>query len=181
MKIYNLPKTKLSLSDFIHLCTAQNNVRISKEGQRAIKRGMHAVRALLEKKVTVYGVNTGVGDLCDVVLPTKDLRKLQENIILGHACGSAPYLEERVCRGALLLTMNALSKGDSGMTHKTIQKLITYFNKGVSPLLPAQGSLGASGDLIPLAHLGLMLMGRGNVYQNGRVVSAAGVFPPFSI
>ena len=133
------------------------------------------MRALLEKKVTVYGVNTGVGDLCDVVLPTKDLRKLQENIILGHACGSAPYLEERVCRGALLLTMNALSKGYSGMTHKTIQKLITYFNKGVSPLLPAQGSLGASGDLIPLAHLGLMLMGKGNVYQNGRIVSATGV------
>lgn len=175
MKTYNVPINKLSLDEFVRICQSESRLRLTKHAEGLINQGAAAVQILLRKKTAIYGVNTGIGDLCDVVLSEKALGGLQKNIILSHACGSAPYLDESVSRGALFLTINSLSKGFSGVTLKAVQKLISLFNAGVSPLLPAQGSLGASGDLIPLAHLGLMLLGQGKVYERGKVVSAAGV------
>ncbi|MEK7118316.1 MAG: aromatic amino acid ammonia-lyase, partial [Patescibacteria group bacterium] len=129
----------------------------------------------------VYGVNTGVGDLCDVFLSDSKLLKLQENLIMSHACGSEPYFDDNIARGAQLLVINARAKGYSGLMEGTIQKLITLFNHDIVPLLPMQGSLGASGDLIPLAHLALPLLGEGNVRIKGKRVPAKQVLQKLGI
>lgn len=176
MTPYTVPLRKISVEDFVAFARSGSaRLKLGSSARENLKRGERAVQTLLRSKAIVYGVNTGVGDLCDVVLPDGDIRKLQENIILSHACGSAPYLAPDVARGALLLTVNSLAKGFSGVTLGTVQKLVALFNAGVSPLLPKQGSLGASGDLIPLAHLGLLLLGKGSAYQRGRVKGASAI------
>lgn len=171
---YRIPLNKISAQDLAYLSSAPHvRLQLSDGAKKNIARGERALATLLREGKVVYGVNTGVGDLCDTVLPDKEICTLQENIILSHACGGAPYLEPNVARGALFLTANALAKGFSGVRRDTIQKLITIFNAGVSPLLPKQGSLGASGDLIPLAHLGLLLLGKGSALINGKQLPAA--------
>lgn len=172
---YKLPLKHISISQFINVAGPKEHLSISNNAKRNIVSTEAAVQHLLKKGEVIYGVNTGIGDLCNKILHKDELQELQNNIILSHACGSAPYLDERVSRGALLLLINERSKGYSGMTAKLIQKLITFFNEGVSPLLPVRGSLGASGDLIPLAHLGLALMGKGNVYHKGKIKTSLSV------
>src|SRR3989338_3737808 len=142
-----IPIHKLKITDFIELSRPKTRLEISESSGAKISRIASSLQKLIGKGKIIYGVNTGVGDLCDFVIQGKDLYRLQENIILSHACGSSPYLEEQVARGALFLVINSRAKGFSGVTPELIQKLIVLFNNNVSPLLPVKGSLGASGDL----------------------------------
>ncbi|OHA11267.1 MAG: hypothetical protein A3I44_04120 [Candidatus Sungbacteria bacterium RIFCSPLOWO2_02_FULL_51_17] len=171
---YRVPMQRVSLHDLTDISGQESRLGVTFGGLRRIRASEEALRCLIRKnRKPIYGVNTGVGDLCDTVIGEGDLWRLQENLIVSHACGSAPFLDENVSRGALFLVINALAKGYSGVSVHTVRTLITFFNNNVSPLMPAQGSLGASGDLIPLAHLGLLLLGKGNAYHRGRVVPAA--------
>jgi len=176
-----IPIHKLKITDFIELSRPKTRLEISESSGAKISRIASSLQKLIGKGKIIYGVNTGVGDLCDFVIQGKDLYRLQENIILSHACGSSPYLEEQVARGALFLVINSRAKGFSGVTPELIQKLIVLFNNNVSPLLPVKGSLGASGDLIPLAHLGLLLLGQGNTLVSGKIVSAQKLLKRFRI
>ncbi|MCQ2285402.1 MAG: histidine ammonia-lyase [Bacteroidales bacterium] len=119
-------------------------------------------------KVPVYGVTTGFGSLCDRSISPKELSTLQRNLVVSHACGIGDEVPQEVVRLMLLLKVQSLSYGHSGAQLCTIQRLIDFYNKGVYPVVYQQGSLGASGDLAPLAHLCLPLLGLGEVYYKGK-------------
>jgi histidine ammonia-lyase len=130
------------------------------------------VEALVEAEAVVYGVTTGFGDLATVSIPPKDTERLQENVLMSHAVGVGPAFPREIVRAMLLLRANTLSLGHSGCRPALVDRLLAFLEAGIHPLVPEQGSLGASGDLAPLAHLALPLIGRGQVEFHGAVVPA---------
>lgn len=131
------------------------------------------VDALVERNETAYGINTGFGKLSDVRIAPNQLEDLQRNLVRSHACGIGDPLPESVVRAMLLLRANVLAKGNSGVRPVVVETLLKMLAHGVHPVIPARGSVGASGDLAPLAHLALGLIGEGEVFFAGRRVSAA--------
>lgn len=130
-----------------------------------------AARAMLEKLVqeerVVYGITTGFGRFSDVVISREDVIKLQNNLITSHAAAVGDPLPEEVVRGAMLLRVNALAKGHSGVRPVLVEQLLEMLNREVTPVVPGQGSLGASGDLAPLSHIALVVTGQGEAYFRG--------------
>jgi histidine ammonia-lyase len=143
----------------------------------AARRRIGASRAVVERiaasNETAYGINTGFGKLSDVRIGPGDLQQLQRNLVRSHACGVGEPLEEAEVRAMLLLRANVLAKGLSGARLVVIDLLINLLNQRLIPVVPARGSVGASGDLAPLAHLALVLIGEGQVLQQGSKVPAA--------
>jgi len=133
---------------------------------------MIASRAVIEKIVaaetTAYGVNTGFGDLAEVRISSDQIRTLQINLVRSHACGVGASLTEPETRAIILLRANALAKGLSGVRPVLVETLFAMLNRRVHPVIPSQGSVGASGDLAPLAHLALVLIGEGEAVLNGQ-------------
>jgi len=127
-------------------------------------------RLFLEKTISnssqkIYGVNTGFGSLCDTQIPKKDIKVLQENLILSHACGTGEIVPKQIAKLMLLLKINSLCLGFSGVRVSLVKHLIKFYNKDLIPVIYEQGSLGASGDLAPLAHMSLPLLGKGEFYS----------------
>lgn len=120
----------------------------------------------------IYGVNTGFGSLCNTVIPEHQLEELQKNLLISHACGMGDEVNTDIVNLMLVLKVLSLSKGHSGVQIKTVEKLLDLYNQQITPVVYEQGSLGASGDLAPLAHLSLPLIGYGEVRQNGEIKSA---------
>lgn len=150
--------------------TMEKVVRVAREGARAeladaARSRMSESRKALEKLVeggrTIYAVNTGVGELVDVRIPPEEIRNLQVNLLRSHACGVGEKYPAEVVRAMMLLRANALAKGYSGVRPEIVQMLLKLLNSKVHPSIPRQGSVGASGDLVMLAHLGLVLIGEG--------------------
>ncbi len=130
-------------------------------------------RNYLDQKMTdierpVYGITTGFGSLCNITIPAEDLSTLQKNLVMSHACGLGEEVPQEIVKLMLLLKIHALSLGHSGVQVITVERLIELFNNNILPLVYQQGSLGASGDLAPLAHLSLPLLGMGEVYFEGK-------------
>ena len=128
----------------------------------------------LEKKILnnsqpIYGINTGFGSLYNVKIASDDLTKLQENIVMSHACGTGNLVPKEIVKLMLLLKVQSLSYGYSGVQLKTIQRLVDFYNLDITPLIYELGSLGASGDLAPLAHMALPLIGKGEVYYKNEI------------
>lgn len=119
------------------------------------------VEAILEQNKIVYGITTGFGKFKDVAIKPEDGKALQVNLVRSHACGVGEYFDRQTCRTILLLRANALAKGYSGVRPELVNLICQFLNRGVHPQIPEKGSLGASGDLAPLAHLALVLMGEG--------------------
>lgn len=135
-------------------------------------------RAYLDEKMKtnknpIYGINTGFGSLYDVKISNKNLTKLQENLMLSHACGTGDYVPQEIVKLMLFLKIQSLSYGHSGIQLATVNRLIDFYNNDVLPVVYTQGSLGASGDLAPLAHLALPLIGKGQVWHKDKVVNAS--------
>ena len=124
----------------------------------------------------VYGVTTGFGSLCNITIPAEDLSQLQHNLVMSHACGTGEAVRPEIVKLMLLLKVQSLSYGYSGVQLVTVERLMDMFNNDVLPVVYQQGSLGASGDLAPLAHLCLPLIGMGEVYYKGSVHSSAEVW-----
>ncbi len=129
-------------------------------------------RTYLDEKMAthkdpIYGINTGFGSLCNVKIEANDLSKLQENLMKSHACGTGDFVPEEIVKIMLLLKIKSLSYGNSGVQLETVERLVDFFNNDVLPIVYTQGSLGASGDLSPLAHLTLPLIGEGEVMFEG--------------
>ena len=129
-------------------------------------------RAYLDAKMTthkepIYGINTGFGSLCNVKISDENLSQLQENLVKSHACGTGDEVPQEIVKIMLLLKIQSLSYGHSGVQMQTVERLIDFYNNDVLPVIYTQGSLGASGDLAPLAHLSLPLLGEGEVYHDG--------------
>lgn len=133
-----------------------------------VNRSREVINRILESDKIVYGINTGFGYLKNTVISHAEIEKLQENLILSHSAGVGEYLSETVVRAILLLRTNALIKGFSGVRFEIIVMLLNFLNLKITPLLPAKGSVGASGDLAPLAHMVLPLIGKGTVLFKGK-------------
>ncbi len=138
---------------------------------------IRANRAYLEGKIarggTYYGINTGFGALCNVRILPDELAQLQENLVRSHACGMGDPVPEAIVRSMLLLKIHGLSHGYSGVRVEVVQRLVDFYNLGITPVVYELGSLGASGDLAPLAHLSLPLFGAGEVWKAGVKIPAA--------
>ncbi|HEY6243925.1 MAG TPA: histidine ammonia-lyase, partial [Pyrinomonadaceae bacterium] len=158
---------QLTLEDIDRVASSREQVILSEEAYRR----MHASRATVEKIIStdrvVYGVNTGFGKLSDVRIPAADLATLQINLVRSHACGVGPHLSEAEVRVMMLLRANVLALGFSGARPIVAETLVSMVNRGVVPLIPEKGSVGASGDLAPLAHLALAAIGEGEVLYGG--------------
>ena len=152
-------------------------LELSKESEAAIIK----CRKFLDSKMEdigrpVYGVTTGFGSLCNITIPAEDLSQLQHNLVMSHACGTGETVRPEIVKLMLLLKVQSLSYGYSGVQLVTVQRLMDMFNNDILPVVYQQGSLGASGDLAPLAHLCLPLIGMGEVYYKGSVRPSAEVW-----
>lgn len=163
----------LNLLDFIEVARFRKKIELSKDAIDRINLSHQKIIDIIKSKKTIYGVNTGFGKLSDVVISNDDLSSLQYNLLKSHACGVGKHLSKEVVRGIMLLRINALSKGFSGVSLKAINQLILYLNEDIIPAIPEQGSLGASGDLAPLAHMGLSLIGEGEVYYKNNLIKTS--------
>ncbi|HEY1424520.1 MAG TPA: aromatic amino acid lyase, partial [Candidatus Acidoferrum sp.] len=138
---------------------------------------MHASRAVVDELVasgkTAYGINTGFGKLASVRISTEQVRQLQVNLVRSHCCGVGEPLSKAETRAIMLLRANALAKGLSGVKPSTVETLCNMLNAGVHPVIPSQGSVGASGDLAPLAHLAQVVIGEGQAEFQGAILPGA--------
>ena len=160
---------KLTLEEFILVSRFKEKVSLSYETKERIKKSRKVLEAASRKDTPVYGVNTGFGKFSEVKVNKDKLKCLQRNLIMSHACGVGNPMEEEEVRGLMLLRINALSRGYSGIRLCVIELMVDFLNKGVIPYIPEKGSLGASGDLAPLAHMGLSLIGEGECFYNGKL------------
>ncbi|TVQ43239.1 MAG: histidine ammonia-lyase [Saprospirales bacterium] len=160
--------------DFYNCIEGKQKVQIAADAIKAVE----YCRSFLEREEARgnihYGINTGFGHLCDVSIDSNMLGQLQENLLLSHACGSGNYVPDEVARTILLLKIKNLSLGHSGIRLELIDYLVQIFNSGAVPLIHEQGSLGASGDLAPLAHMSLCLLGEGDIKYKDGIISASG-------
>src|SRR5450432_2873655 len=169
----SLDGSHLSLHE-VHQVSALNEpVEITTDAIAAMQRSRAVVERLASGEAPIYAVNTGVGLLADVRVPPDELEQLQRNVVRSHACGVGEPLARKEVRAIMLIRANVLAKGFSGIRPLVAQRLCDLLNRGVTPVVPSQGSVGASGDLAPLAHIALVLMGEGDAECDGIVSSGA--------
>ncbi|KTS29975.1 histidine ammonia-lyase [Pantoea stewartii] len=152
----------------------QGNVTLSLDdgARRAITEAQQTVEAIVASGSVVYGINTGFGKLAQTQIPASRLADLQRNLVLSHSVGLGELLPDNVTRLVVASKIISLSRGHSGVRIELVEALLALFNAGVMPCIPAKGSVGASGDLAPLAHMSLMLLGEGEVRVNGKHIPA---------
>ncbi len=174
MKTHLITSKKITFEKIAHILNGDMNLALSEEAENKITK----CREYLDSKMEthdkpIYGINTGFGSLCDHTIQKDELSKLQENLVKSHACGIGELVPKEIIKLMLFLKIQSLSYGHSGVQLATINRLIDFFNHNVLPVVYQQGSLGASGDLSPLAHMSLPLLGLGDVYFKGEKVSSA--------
>ena len=176
-KYFDISKKNLSLNELESLLNTQQKILINPTSISKInKSNIFLNNTINQEDSLIYGVNTGFGSLCDTEVEKDKIKLLQENLILSHACGIGEVVPEHIVQLILLLKIRSLSFGFSGVRIELISELIDYYNLGVLPIIYEQGSLGASGDLAPLAHLSLPLLGKGEVSLNGKTVKTSNAF-----
>ncbi len=180
MKTYSINSEPLTLETIQYLLTEDVKLELSEEATGEIRH----CREYLDNKLKqsdkpIYGITTGFGSLCDVRISAKDLTTLQENLVMSHACGTGDEVSPEIVRLMLLLKVHALSSGNSGVQVQTVQRLIDFYNNDLLPVVYELGSLGASGDLAPLAHLSLPLLGLGEMRLDGKIVPAKKVLKEY--
>jgi len=163
---------ELALADLRRVYAGPVTVSLDPSCDDAIERARQTVLDVLAAHRTVYGVNTGFGLLANTRIPDEDLEQLQENLVLSHAAGVGHPLDDAIVRLAMVLKVNSLARGYSGVRRQTIELLIAFLNAGVIPVVPSKGSVGASGDLAPLAHLTTTLLGVGEVRWRDEIIPA---------
>ena len=171
----------LSLESLEEIISHHKELSLSEEAKINIQK----CRDYLDKKMAsqsdaIYGINTGFGSLCNVKISNENLSKLQENLVKSHSCGTGEEVPSHIVKLMLLLKIQSLSYGHSGIQLQTVERLIAFYNNDILPVIYTQGSLGASGDLAPLAHLSLPLLGEGEVYYEGKKVHTSVVMKAFN-
>ncbi|HEY8362047.1 MAG TPA: histidine ammonia-lyase [Tissierellaceae bacterium] len=161
----------LTIEEFIQITRGRKKIALSEEAIKRVNESRALVDKLVDENKVVYGITTGFGKFSDVVITGDETRELQRNLIVSHACGVGEPLPEDIVRGIMLLRINALAKGYSGIRISTLNTLIEMLNKGVHPIIPEKGSLGSSGDLAPLAHMVLVMLGEGEAIFKGKRMS----------
>lgn len=173
----------LTVYDVARVAREGERVRLSQGAVKKIEASRAWVEKILQSERPVYGINTGFGELSRIFISPGERETLQRNLILSHCTGVGEYLPEDVVRAAVLLRANSLAMGYSGIRTSTVETLLALLNHGICPAIPCKGSVGASGDLAPLAHMAAVLLGEGCVLRNGQplpslpVLREAGIEP----
>lgn len=148
-------------------------IGLTEQAWQNVRASRSAVDRWIGERRVIYGMTTGFGEFSNVFIPPEQVEQLQENLIMSHSAGMGEPLPSRIVRAMILLRINALAKGFSGVRESTIQTLIDVFNAAIVPYVPSQGSVGSSGDLAPLAHLALCCIGKGECLVDGKRESSA--------
>jgi len=168
MKEIQLGMDKIALEDLIAITREGAKVELTKESAKRIIDTRKLVEKWVQEEKIIYGITTGFGSLSDVSISKKDARQLQKNILMSHAAGVGKTLSKETVRAIIALRIKDLANGHSGIRLETTSGLIDLLNKDICPVIPEKGSVGASGDLVPLAHMALVLMGMGEAFYNGK-------------
>ncbi len=171
VNVVEIDSKSLTIKDVVNVAKHNYTVVLSKEAIENINKGKKVVEKVLQDNKIVYGVNTGFGAFCNKTISVENIKQLQKNLLLSHAVGVDQPFGEDVVRAIILLRANTLASGNCGVRFKLVQTLLDMLNAGVHPHIPQKGSVGASGDLAPLAHLGLVLIGEGQAYYKGELLS----------
>ncbi len=171
----------IGIEDVVNVARNRYKVEIRENLREKIEKGRKNLLDIIAKGKAVYGINTGFGVLENIKIGKEKIKKLQKNLVKSHSCGVGEPLNEEVVRAIIFLRLNSLAKGYSGVRFEIVEKLAEMLNKNFYPFLPSQGSVGASGDLVPLAHLALAMMGEGLAFLNGEGMETKDVFKKLSI
>ena len=181
MKIHQISADHLTIEKIDEIITRGYKIELSDDAKARIVK----CREYLDSKMNVsnrpiYGVTTGFGSLCHISIDADQLSQLQKNLVMSHACGTGERMPNEIVKIMMLLKIQSISYGYSGSKLDTVQRLVDFFNNDVYPIIYRQGSLGASGDLVPLAHLSLPLLGLGEVEYQGKVITGAELCQKFN-
>src|SRR3989442_6589711 len=163
----------LDLDDVVGVARKAERVALAPAAAKRVDASRRALEKVIAKGSLAYGIKTGFGELASVEISDADVRTLQLNLLRSHAIGQGPPLRRDEVRAAIVLRANTLAMGYSGVRRLLVTRLLDFLNRGVHPVIPSRGSLGASGDLAPLAHLGLVLVGAGEAEAAGHVLPGA--------
>ena len=172
MRRLRLDGSGLTLVDLAEVADRRVRVELAPAARRAMTAARRVVDRAVRRGARVYGVTTGFGNFADMTIPRDQIGALQQNLVRSHAAGVGRPLPDRVVRAMMVLRANALAKGHSGIRVETVEMLLAMLARDLLPVIPEQGSVGASGDLAPLAHLALTMTGEGQVRRGGRTLSA---------
>lgn len=167
MKVFNLGIDRLSIQDVIDICEGRTKVILNDTARQKVRKSAKNVAKIVESGETVYGVNTGFGPLCNTIISKENTAKLQDNILRSHSVGVGKAIDLKFAKAMLILKAHNLSYGYSGIQEDTLDRIIDFIENDIIPEVPEKGSVGASGDLAPLSHLFLPLIGLGKVHHNG--------------
>ncbi|MCE5207855.1 MAG: histidine ammonia-lyase [Chloroflexi bacterium] len=175
MTSYELNGTNLNAVLVSNIADAWENpslftLSISPDAVTRVERASQAIADFVRRGEIIYGVSTGFGDFKNMIIPSDQVKQLQRNILISHATGVGSFLPYSIVRAMMAVRVQTFLNGNSGIRLEVIDSLLQMINKGVYPLIPSQGSLGASGDLAPLAHMALLLIGEGHAYYHGEIL-----------
>jgi histidine ammonia-lyase len=173
MDIIHLDGHNLSLEEVEQVAKGEAQVQLADKGRDQLRASRSVVEKKLKSGEVAYGINTGFGHLSNVRIDDRDVEQLQLNLIRSHATALGEPLDEAAVRAAMLLRANTLAKGYCGVREVVVEHLLDMINKGIHPLIPSQGSVGASGDLAPLSHLSLVMVGEGEALYRGKAMSGS--------
>jgi len=167
MREIMLSKDGMTLHDLLLIARGGAGVRLAQQAREKILEARKLVEQWVREERVVYGMTTGIGALSSVFISRKETRQLQRNLLMSHAAGVGPALDPETTRAVMALRAKDLARGNSGIRLETVERLIELLNRGVCPVVPEKGSVGASGDLAPLAHMALVLIGMGEAFYQG--------------
>jgi len=168
-----IDKGKLTIENVVAIARQGVRVDASSQGRQRVEKTRELIARWVKEKKVIYGITTGFGALCNVPISESDTRLLQNKIIMSHASGVGAPLPEDVVRAIMAIRLHDLFMGYSGCSITTLQYLMAFLNQGLTPVVPEKGSVGSSGDLAPTAHLGLVLLGKGEAFYQGDRLSGA--------
>jgi histidine ammonia-lyase len=171
--VITIDGNSLTIDQVIRVARSGEKVKIHQNNKELVNRNAEVVEGFVKEGKIVYGITTGIGSFADVAIPRAHVRELQMNLLMSHSSGTGPYIQDDQVRAMMLLRINALIKGYSGIRWETLQRLLYFLNENILPRVPQKGSVGASGDLVPLAHMSAPLIGLGKVEHKGKVWDAA--------
>ncbi len=166
----SLNGNSLSIADLYSTATNVNKkISLAPSAKKAMQKSRALIEEWLANDEVIYGVTTGFGEFANVRIPFDKIEQLQKNLIMSHAAGAGDPLPPEVVRAMMILRINALAKGFSGIRPETVEFIVKFFNAGLVPVIPSQGSVGSSGDLVQLAHMVLSFLGKGKTIENGKL------------
>ncbi len=181
MEAFHYGTERLSAGIALDICRDKMIGEISPKASEQINRNRRIVENIVRQKKIVYGINTGFGPLCTTIISEEHTKELQYNLLTSHSVGVGELLPAEISKLMMILKIHSLSKGYSGVSMKIVQRIIWHINHNIIPCVPSQGSVGASGDLAPLAHLFLPLIGKGEVIENGKILSSGKVLDKYGL